>query len=52
MGIRTIVATLGAEGAVIGDADGIRFIPGYQVKAVDTVGAGDAFNGAFCRPDP
>ncbi|HMM32824.1 MAG TPA: PfkB family carbohydrate kinase, partial [Clostridia bacterium] len=46
-GIRTVVATLGADGAVVGDADGIRMIPGCHVEAVDTVGAGDAFNGAL-----
>lgn len=46
-GIKTIVATLGNEGAIIGDADGIRVIPGYRVEPIDTVGAGDAFNGAL-----
>ncbi len=46
-GIGIVVATLGAAGAVIGDADGIRTVPGFGVQAVDTVGAGDAFNGAL-----
>ncbi|HWR22776.1 MAG TPA: ribokinase, partial [Feifaniaceae bacterium] len=46
-GFKTVVATLGDGGAAIGDADGVRVIPGYRVAAVDTVGAGDAFNGAF-----
>lgn len=47
-GIRTVVITLGAEGALVADADGVREIATPRVKAVDTVGAGDAFVGALC----
>lgn len=46
-GFNTIIATLGADGAIIGDVDGVRTVPGFYVRAVDTVGAGDAFNGAL-----
>lgn len=42
-----IVATLGSEGTFVhSDAFSGR-IPAFSVKAVDTVGAGDAFNGAL-----
>lgn len=46
-GVQTVVMTLGGEGALIGDRMGIRHIPGYKVKAIDTVAAGDSFNGAL-----
>jgi ribokinase len=47
MGPKNVISTLGGNGAMIGDKDGIRHIPGFKVKVVDTVGAGDAFNGGF-----
>jgi ribokinase len=46
-GVGTVVVTLGAEGAVAyGGAAPLR-IPTPAVSAVDTTGAGDAFNGAL-----
>ena len=39
--------TLGAEGALVAAADGMRRVPGFSVDAVDTTGAGDAFWGGF-----
>ena len=47
MGPKNVISTLGGNGAMIGDKKGIRHIPGFKVKVVDTVGAGDAFNGGF-----
>lgn len=47
MGPKNVISTLGGNGAMLGNKDGIRHIPGYKVKVVDTVGAGDAFNGGF-----
>ncbi len=39
--------TLGADGVYISTRNGGRHVPGYEVDAVDTTGAGDAFWGAM-----
>lgn len=49
VGFPSVVLTLGAAGALVADADGLRPIPTPRVDAVDTVGAGDAFAGALCH---
>ena len=46
-GTKTIIATLGSRGALIATKDSIEIVSGYKVKAVDTVAAGDSFNGAL-----
>ena len=46
-GIKAIVVTLGEKGALIVKEDFTKLIPSIKVKAVDTTGAGDAFNGAL-----
>ena len=46
-GVPAAVLTLGAEGALVADADGLHRIPPAPVDAVDTTGAGDAFIGAL-----
>ena len=44
----TVVIKRGAEGAVLGDAGGIRLeLPARQVETVDSTGAGDAFAAGF-----
>jgi ribokinase len=43
-GVGTAVVTLGAAGALCVGRDGTVLVPGFPVNAVDTVGAGDAFN--------
>ncbi|MGQ5291854.1 ribokinase [Pectobacterium actinidiae] len=46
-GIETVLITLGSRGVWLSEnGQGIR-IPGYRVKAVDTIAAGDTFNGAL-----
>jgi ribokinase len=47
LGVKNVIATLGGNGAMMGTKDGVKHIPGYKVKVIDTVGAGDAFNGGF-----
>ena len=47
IGTKTVIATLGARGALIADKNGAKIVSGYKVTAVDTVAAGDSFNGAF-----
>ncbi len=47
-GCRTVVLTLGADGAFIVTATSVSHVPAPKVaRVVDTVGAGDAFVGAL-----
>jgi len=41
--LRGVVVTLGERGAVWGTREGMGRVPAFPVRAVDTVGAGDAF---------
>jgi ribokinase len=46
-GVSTVVVTMGAMGAVAVSVAGALRTPAFPVEAIDTVGAGDAFSGAF-----
>jgi len=47
-GLRGVVLKRGAEGAYVATAGGkAAWVRPFQVQAIDTVGAGDCFNGAF-----
>jgi len=56
-GVKGVVLKRGADGAYVSSPDpkqepgapGVRgeWVPAFEVEAVDTVGAGDCFNGAF-----
>jgi ribokinase len=46
-GIGTVIVKLGEQGAVVATADDTFHQPPLPVKAVDTVAAGDAFNGGL-----
>lgn len=46
-GVRSVVLTVGARGAIVADASGATRVPSPRVDAVDTTGAGDAFVGAL-----
>jgi ribokinase len=48
-GLKTIVVTMGARGALLATSASIKRIEPVRVEAVDTTGAGDAFVGAFAR---
>ncbi|GIV87888.1 MAG: ribokinase [Chloroflexus sp.] len=47
-GVRNLLVTLGAEGALLATGEQTTTVPAFQVPVVDTVAAGDAFAGAFC----
>ena len=46
-GVKGVVVTLGAQGAFWSAGGAHGLVPACPVKAVDTVAAGDTFNGAF-----
>ena len=46
-GLSSVIVKLGAQGAYYAWPDGELIVPPFVVEAVDTVGAGDAFNGAL-----
>lgn len=46
-GLRRVIVTLGANGALCAGEDGVRHIPAFQVTSLDTTGAGDAFIGSL-----
>ena len=43
-GVRQVVMTLGERGALVVTASSSKHIPAMRMRAVDTTGAGDAFN--------
>ena len=46
-GVKTVIITLGPRGAFVASEEFRGLVPGFEVKAVDTTGAGDVFNGAL-----
>lgn len=46
-GAASVVITLGANGSYAHDGKDGKLVPPYSVNPIDTVGAGDAFNGAL-----
>jgi ribokinase len=46
-GLRRVIVTLGANGALLAGADEVQHIPPFAVAPVDTTGAGDAFIGSL-----
>lgn len=47
MGVKNVIITLGKRGAFFSDGTQCKVVPCLNVKAVETTGAGDAFNGGF-----
>lgn len=48
-GLKTIIVTMGARGALLATPSSVERIEPVLTKPVDTTGAGDAFVGAFAR---
>ncbi len=46
-GLRRVIITLGAQGALCASAEGMTHVPPFPVQPVDTTGAGDAFIGSL-----
>src|ERR1019366_2940548 len=46
-GVQRVIVTLGANGALYADADGMEQVAPFAVQPVDTTGAGDAFIGSL-----
>ncbi|HEX8948408.1 MAG TPA: PfkB family carbohydrate kinase [Dissulfurispiraceae bacterium] len=47
LGAKVLTITLGARGSVTASDDGAFQTPAFEVRAVDTTGAGDVFHGAY-----
>jgi sugar/nucleoside kinase (ribokinase family) len=48
-GVGCVVATCGAEGAVVVDHETAERVPAFETEVVDTTGCGDAFSAGFLR---
>ncbi|HZY81710.1 MAG TPA: ribokinase [Cyclobacteriaceae bacterium] len=46
MGAKTVILTLGKKGCIVKNSSVTKYIPAFEVEAVDTTGAGDTFCGA------
>jgi ribokinase len=47
IGVQALIVTVGEKGALVITEGAEYLVPGFPVKAVDSVAAGDAFNGAL-----
>lgn len=46
-GVQNVLITLGGRGVYLNTGEASEILPAYRVNAVDTTGAGDAFNGGL-----
>lgn len=46
-GVKNVIITLGARGVYFANTTFSQLVGGFKVKALDTTGAGDTFNGGF-----
>ena len=46
-GVKNVIVTLGSKGSLVCTQEGREFVPSRKVKAIDTTGAGDVYNGAL-----
>ena len=47
-GVKNVLVTLGEKGSLLCNSDGCTVVPAIKVNAIDTVAAGDTYNGALC----
>ena len=47
LGPKTVAVTMGSEGALLASGGEMKHVPAFQVKVVDSTGAGDAFMGGL-----
>ena len=46
-GVKSVIITLGGRGVYVASEEKRKLIPAFNVNAIDTTGAGDAFNGGL-----
>ncbi len=46
-GIKRVIITLGSQGSLLAGTGGMEHVAAFEVNAIDTTGAGDAFIGSF-----
>lgn len=46
-GVQNVIVTLGEKGSLLCNTEGVSEVPAVKVNAVDTVAAGDTYNGAL-----
>lgn len=46
-GVENVIITLGSKGSLVCTPEASTFVPARKVQALDTTGAGDAYNGAL-----
>lgn len=46
-GVENVIITLGSKGSLVCTPEASSFVPARKVQALDTTGAGDAYNGAL-----
>ena len=46
-GVKSVIITLGGRGVYVASEEKRKLIPSFKVNAIDTTGAGDAFNGGL-----
>jgi ribokinase len=47
MGVKNVIVTLGENGSLLCNGDGVEHFKVFEAKAVDTTAAGDVFNGTL-----
>ncbi|MGQ5708671.1 ribokinase [Lactobacillus sp. PSON] len=47
LGVKNVIVTIGSRGALWVSKNEEQLIPSYKVEAIDSIGAGDSFVGAF-----